>query len=471
MPTLSDPVAFTLLGLTIRWYALFILAGIVAAIWLIGVLAARRGFDPDFLLDIAPWVVVGSIAGARLTYVLLKWDYYGDHLGQAINVRLGGLSIHGATITGIALVIWFCRQRGQRFLAWADPMIAGLALGQAIGRWGNWANQEAFGTPTGLPWAVSIDPPRRPAAYADATTFHPTFLYESLFNLGNAALLAWVTLRIGRGRPFREGDALWLYLITYGIGRFTIESIRTDSVYVGAYPGAYWASAAFVAVGAAVLLWRHRPGATGATGATGAMEDTGQRHEKIGSTLGDTPAPAVVVRGSSDPREGTGRLDTTPTADHRAPVTSDQTPTVTNQTLASVDRMATVMKQTSPLADRAEGLTGEVAASDQASPGPEQGIGGGDRFPGWTAPGTDDAGTGTADLSAGSRDPIRDEPMQPWGQTAPLHDGTAPSLGLATPRQAGQDIRLADLTAPLPMRPDPGATEPDHDCHTRPVRP
>ncbi|CAA9563488.1 MAG: Prolipoprotein diacylglyceryl transferase [uncultured Thermomicrobiales bacterium] len=273
MPTLSDPVAFELLGLTIRWYALFILAGIAAAIWLIGKLAARRGFDPDFLLDIAPWVVVGSIAGARLTYVLLKWDYYGDHLGQAINLRLGGLSIHGATITGIVLVIWFCRRREQHFLAWADPMIAGLALGQAIGRWGNWANQEAFGTPTDLPWAVTIDPARRPAAYAGEATFHPTFLYESIFNLGNAALLAWVTLRIGRGRPFRAGDALWVYLITYGVGRFAIESIRTDSVYLGPYPGAYWASAAFIVVGVVVLLWRHRPGAAGSESGAGMPGD------------------------------------------------------------------------------------------------------------------------------------------------------------------------------------------------------
>ena len=319
MPTLSDPVAFELLGLTIRWYALFILTGIAAAIWLIGALAARRGFDPDFLLDIAPWVVVGSIAGARLTYVLLKWDYYGGHLGQAINVRLGGLSIHGATITGIALVIWSCRRRGERFLAWADPMIAGLALGQAIGRWGNWANQEAFGTPTTLPWAVSIDPARRPAAYAEATTFHPTFLYESLFNLGNAALLAWVTLRIGRGRPFREGDALWLYLVTYGAGRFAIESIRTDSVYLGPYPGAYWASAAFVVVGAAVLSWRHRPGAVAEAVVVEDMPG-GQ----IGVAGPVDPPRATVSRGPADPSDVAAPFDTVPMGNAHSPATADR---------------------------------------------------------------------------------------------------------------------------------------------------
>ncbi len=257
MPTLNDPVAFSLFGLTIRWYALFILAGIFAAIWLIQLLVARRGMDPNFILDIAPWVVVGSIAGARLTYVLLKWDYYGNHLEDAVNIRLGGLAIHGAVITGVTLVAFFCYRSKQRFLHWADPIIAGLALGQAIGRWGNWANQEAFGTPTDLPWAVTIDPNRRPAAFPDQATFHPTFLYESIFNLVNALVLSWIVLRIPRNRFWREGDALWVYLISYGIGRFLIERIRTDSVYLGPLPGAYWASFGFIGVGLAMMILRH----------------------------------------------------------------------------------------------------------------------------------------------------------------------------------------------------------------------
>ncbi|HEV2108706.1 MAG TPA: prolipoprotein diacylglyceryl transferase [Thermomicrobiales bacterium] len=257
MPTLDDPVAFSIFGLTIRWYALFILAGIFAAIWIIQLLVARRGMDPDFILDIAPWVVVGSILGARLTYVLLKWDYYWDHPADAVNIRLGGLAIHGAVITGVALVFWFCRRANQRFLRWADPIIVGLALGQAIGRWGNWANQEAFGTPTDLPWAVTISPARRPDAYLDQATFHPTFLYESLFNLLNVVVLSWIVLRIPRSRFWREGDALWVYLMSYGVGRFLIERIRTDSVYLGPLPAAYWASFAFIAVGLGMMVLRH----------------------------------------------------------------------------------------------------------------------------------------------------------------------------------------------------------------------
>lgn len=257
MPTLDDPVAFSIFGLTIRWYAIFILAGIFAAIQVVQMLAARRGLNPDFILDIAPWVVLGSLVGSRLFYVLLKWDYYIDHPIDAVNIRLGGLTIHGAVITGVALVFWFCRRAHQRFLRWTDPIVVGLALGQAIGRWGNWANQEAFGTPTDLPWAVTIEPSRRPDRYLDASTFHPTFLYESLFNLFNVLVLSWIVLRIPRSRFWREGDALWVYLMSYGIGRFLIERIRTDSVYLGPLPAPYWSSFAFIAVGFTMMLLRH----------------------------------------------------------------------------------------------------------------------------------------------------------------------------------------------------------------------
>ncbi len=257
MPSLGDPIAFEVAGAAVRWYALFILGGIAAAVWLIRVLARRRGMDPEFILDIAPWVVVGAIAGARLYYVLLEWEYFSQNPNRALNIRLGGLSIHGAIVVGAALVAIFCRRAGYRFLPWADLIVAGVALGQAIGRWGNWANQEAFGTPTDLPWAVTIDPERRPAAYPDVATFHPTFLYESVFDLANAAFLAWLVLRMPRSRFLREGDALWSYLLLYGIARFLIERVRTDSLYIGPLPAAYWASFLLIGVGAGMLLLRH----------------------------------------------------------------------------------------------------------------------------------------------------------------------------------------------------------------------
>ena len=256
MPSPSDPIAVEFFGLAVRWYALFILAGIVGAVWLVRALARRRGMDPEFVLDIAPWVVFGAIVGARLYYILLRWDDYVDDPADAVNIRLGGLTIHGAIAAGAAILAYVCWRHGQRFLAWADLIVAGVALGQAVGRWGNWANQEAFGTPTDLPWGVEIAPSRRPAEYLDADRFHPTFLYESLFDLANAALLTWIVLRMPRDRRLREGDALWTYLLLYGIARFLIERIRTDSLYIGPLPAAYWVSFGLIALGASMLILR-----------------------------------------------------------------------------------------------------------------------------------------------------------------------------------------------------------------------
>ena len=254
MPTLGDPTAFALGPIEVRWYALFILSGIAGAIILSYRLARARGLDPEFLLDIAPWVVFLSIAGARLYFVLLEWEYFSDHLGEAINIRSGGLSIHGALIVGIVSVWLFCRRGRQPFLVWADLIVPGLALGQALGRWGNWANQEAFGTPTDLPWAVTIDPSRRPDGYEQFATYHPAFLYESLFSLLNAIVLSWLVLHLPILRRLRDGDVVGLYLIAYGVERLLIERIRTDSLYIGSLPAAYWLSFALIAGGALVLI-------------------------------------------------------------------------------------------------------------------------------------------------------------------------------------------------------------------------
>ena len=276
MPSPSDPVAFRLFGVGIRWYAIFILAGILAAIWLVRTLARRRGMDPEFPLDAAPWVVLAGVVGARVYYLCLRWDYFLANPDQALNLRLGGLTIHGALAGGVPMLAYLCRRQGQRFLAWADLVIAGVALAQGIGRWGNWANQEAFGTPTALPWAVAIDPSRRPEQFADAARFHPTFLYESIFDIANAAFLSWLVLRLPHSRFLREGDVLWTYCILYGAARFAIERIRTDSLYLGPLPAAYWLSFALIAIGATMLLLSHTlstgrptPGTRGAGGTAG----------------------------------------------------------------------------------------------------------------------------------------------------------------------------------------------------------
>jgi phosphatidylglycerol---prolipoprotein diacylglyceryl transferase len=254
MPVLDDPTAFSLGPLDVRWYALFILIGIFAAIGLSSWLATRRGLDSEFLLDLAPIVVISALVGARAYYILLKWDYYLDHPGEAINVRLGGMTIHGGIVAGVLAVWWYTRRHNQPFMTWADLIAPGLALGQAIGRWGNWANQEAFGTPTDLPWAVTIDPENRPAAFSDVATFHPTFLYESMFNLANAVVLAWLVLQVPKRGWLRTGDVTGLYLIAYGVARLLIERIRTDSLMIGPWPAAYWLSLGLILSGVGVMV-------------------------------------------------------------------------------------------------------------------------------------------------------------------------------------------------------------------------
>lgn len=260
MPVLHDPTAISLGPLDVRWYALFILTGIFAGIGLSSWLATKRGLDPEFVLDLAPIVVISALVGARLYYILLRWDYYVENPADAINVRLGGLTIHGGLIVGLLAFWWYTRRRGQHFLTWTDIAAPSLALAQAIGRWGNWANQEAFGTPTDLPWAVTIDPENRPAGYADVATFHPTFLYESLFNLANAIMLAWLVLQVPKHGSLRNGDVTGVYLIAYGIARLLIERIRTDSLMIGPWPAAYWLSFALVVGGIAVIVGTRRWG-------------------------------------------------------------------------------------------------------------------------------------------------------------------------------------------------------------------
>jgi phosphatidylglycerol:prolipoprotein diacylglycerol transferase len=176
MPSPIDPVAFSLFGVDIRWYALFMLAGAAAGIVLTRFLAGRLGLDPDWALDAAPWIVLWSIVGARAYYVALRAGYFLSHPAEAINIRLGGMSFHGALVAGTLAFAILCWRQHQPFLAWTDAAIPGVALAQAIGRWGNWANQEAFGTPTTLPWGLAIDPAHRPPQIADQELFQPTIL-------------------------------------------------------------------------------------------------------------------------------------------------------------------------------------------------------------------------------------------------------------------------------------------------------
>lgn len=256
MPTIHDPIAVEIFGLQIRWYGLIILTAIVVGVSLMRWLALRRGLDPEFALDVAPIAIVAAVIGARLYYLLLRNDYYRENPHELISLQLQGLTIHGALIAGVLTFVVYCKKRHQPALIWSDIAITTLPVGQAIGRFGNWANQEAFGTPTTLPWAVHIDPAHRPAEYAQYATFHPTFLYEGVLDLIVAAVLIWMVLHIPASQRLKNGDVLGTYFILYGIVRLIIERIRTDSLYIGPWPAAYWLSGALIVAGASIIIWR-----------------------------------------------------------------------------------------------------------------------------------------------------------------------------------------------------------------------
>ena len=211
----------------LRAYALCIIAGIFLAIWVGQKRWTDRGGDRALISDVAIWAVPFGIVGGRLYHVISSPDAYfgagGDPL-KAFAVWEGGLGIWGAIALG-GVGAWIaCRRAGVPLPPLADALAPGLALAQAAGRWGNWFNQELFGGPTTLPWGLQIDPDNRPAGFEEIVTFHPTFLYESLWNIGVALVVVWADrrFRLGHGRAFA------LYVAAYTVGRGWIEYLRID---------------------------------------------------------------------------------------------------------------------------------------------------------------------------------------------------------------------------------------------------
>lgn len=225
----SPPEGVWYLGpVPIRAYAFAILLGIVVAIWLGERRWVARGGRPGEVTDIAIWAVPFGIVGARLYHVLTDWDRYfgpGQDPVDALRIWAGGLSVIGAIAAGVLGGYIAARRKGIPFPALADALAPGVVLAQAIGRWGNYFNQELFGRPTDLPWGLEIDPARRPDGYVEFSTFHPTFLYESLWAVAVAIALIWADRRfqMGHGRVFA------LYVAMYTGGRTLIETLRIDS--------------------------------------------------------------------------------------------------------------------------------------------------------------------------------------------------------------------------------------------------
>ena len=244
--------------LTIHFYALCILAGMALAMWLTLRRWRRRGQDPDVLWDIVFWAVVSGIVGARAYHVLITdpQGYFGPGADPLDVFRIweGGIGIMGAVLFGAGAAWLVSRRHGLSLTVFADAVAPGLLLAQAVGRWGNWFNQELFGRPTTVPWGLEISPtsPTFPPGLPPDTLFHPTFLYESLWDLLGVALLVLVDHRL----RLRAGQLFTLYMVFYGVGRFLIEvSLRVDpALMVLGVRVHVWTSLAIVLGGLVLFL-------------------------------------------------------------------------------------------------------------------------------------------------------------------------------------------------------------------------
>jgi phosphatidylglycerol:prolipoprotein diacylglycerol transferase len=244
--------------IAIRWYGILMASAMALGLWLAQREAGLRGIDPESLLKCSELALLGGLVGARLYYVLFNLDYYGQFPGKIFALWEGGLAIHGGVIGGILVGGVYAWRRRLPLRQYLDIAAPSLAIGQAIGRWGNFFNEEAFGRPTDLPWKLFISPVHRPLQYAQSDYFHPTFLYESLWDL-----LVFVLLYFGfRRRLERAPGALFLaYLGLYSLGRLFTEGLRTDPLMLGSLRIAQLVSLlgmVMAAVGVPLLLRRRR---------------------------------------------------------------------------------------------------------------------------------------------------------------------------------------------------------------------
>ncbi len=249
-------IAFHIGPLTIRWYGVLMASAILVGFWLADREAKRERVSADKLLNAGQWAIIAGLVGARIYEVIFNWDYYGQHLWKIPAVWEGGLAIHGGLIAGTLIGLWVARREGLPIRPSLDVVAPSIAIGQAIGRWGNFFNEEAFGTPTDLPWRLYISPQNRPLQYAGSEYFHPTFLYESIWDV--LVFVALITVR--RRLANRPGVVFYLYLGLYSVGRFLIESIRVDSFWVGSFRVPQLASVVGVALALVGLFFSRSEG-------------------------------------------------------------------------------------------------------------------------------------------------------------------------------------------------------------------
>ena len=236
--------------ISIRWYGFLISLALFLGLYLSKKLAKARGINPEYINQLLPSLVFSSIVGARIYYVIFEYRLFsGNNFFTSIyflNLKIklpsflaiweGGIAIHGALIGGFISLLIFCKSNKLHFKTILDLIIPSLILGQSVGRWGNFFNNEAFGLPTNYPWKLFIPIQNRPMEFANYEFFHPTFLYESLWNLIIFFILIYIFKRQTKINSVKPGLISCIYLITYSFGRFWIEGLRTDPLCLGGYP-------------------------------------------------------------------------------------------------------------------------------------------------------------------------------------------------------------------------------------------
>ncbi len=244
--------SFALGPLTIRIYSLTFVLGILAA-YLIGrARALRAGISAKIFDDIIFWTIIAGFLSARIYYVLFYFGLYRDNLAEIYKVWHGGLAIYGGLIGGTIVLYFLCKKYAVDFFKFADLLVIGLPIAQAIGRIGNYFNYEAFGAPTNLPWKMFVPEQFRPPGFQQYAYFHPTFAYEIIWNLIVFALIFFAAKK----RP-KPGILLGIYLLLYSIGRFAIEAIRLDSAYFGVFRGDQITALLLIICALAIIVSRY----------------------------------------------------------------------------------------------------------------------------------------------------------------------------------------------------------------------
>ncbi|WP_432664757.1 prolipoprotein diacylglyceryl transferase [Wukongibacter baidiensis] len=238
-----NPIAFEVFGIAVRWYGILISSGMIIGTILAIREAKRLGLDENLIIDFILVMIPSAIIGARLYYVIFDWSQYNGDIMRMINIREGGLAIHGGVIGGVIAGILYTRVKKIDFWQLADIIAPSLILGQSIGRWGNFINQEAHGGPTDLPWGIMVD----------GVKVHPTFLYESIWNF--AIFLFLMTYR--KKKKF-DGELFYIYLVLYSVGRFFIEGMRTDSLMMGPFRVAQVLSLTLILIFGFLLFQKRR---------------------------------------------------------------------------------------------------------------------------------------------------------------------------------------------------------------------